>query len=185
MAVKSHSLAVHENISKARKAFFALGNIGVFHGNLNSLSRCSIETCILSILLCGCETWLLDSLTIKVIESFQNEIGHRPSEASFQYCGLDHLALGLMSPPESLSASSLTWQNCSLSLTTPSATNVSLVQQSRMLEADTNTSTLAMFKQPCRCPKYCEICKMISNQIMKNCCDLPPLIPQLNTQPPL
>ena len=50
--------AVHENISKARKAFFALGNIGAFHGNLNPLSGCSIyETCIIPILLYGCETF--------------------------------------------------------------------------------------------------------------------------------
>ena len=53
----SASRAVQENIGKARKAFFALGNIGAFHGNLNPLSGRSIfETCIMPILLYGCET---------------------------------------------------------------------------------------------------------------------------------
>ena len=34
----SASRAVYENVSKARKAFFALGNIGAFQGSLNPLS---------------------------------------------------------------------------------------------------------------------------------------------------
>ena len=35
------------------------------------------ETCIVPVLLCGCETWLLDSTTIKSLEKFQCEIGRR------------------------------------------------------------------------------------------------------------
>ena len=74
----SASRAVHENVSKARKAVFALGNIGAFHGSLNPLSGRSIfETCIVPILLYSCETWLLDSSTMKVLESFQCEICRR------------------------------------------------------------------------------------------------------------
>ena len=45
--------AVLENINKARKAFFALGGTGVFHGSLNPLSGRSIfESCILH-----CKFW--------------------------------------------------------------------------------------------------------------------------------
>ena len=74
----SVSRAVQDNIGKARKTFFALGNIGAFHGNLNPLSaRSMFETCIIPTLLYGCETWLLDVTTIKMLESFQCEIGCR------------------------------------------------------------------------------------------------------------
>ncbi len=56
------SRAVQENISKARRAFFALGSLGAFQGDLNPLSSRSIfETSVIPILLYGCETWLLDS----------------------------------------------------------------------------------------------------------------------------
>ena len=69
---------MYKNISNPRKAFFALGNISAFHGSLNPLSGRSIfETCIVPILLYGCEIWPLDSPTIKVLESFQCEIGQR------------------------------------------------------------------------------------------------------------
>ena len=62
----SASHSVYENISKARKAFFALGNISTFYRSLNPRSCRSIfETCIVPILLHGCETWLLDSSTVR------------------------------------------------------------------------------------------------------------------------
>ena len=52
-----HNLSASE--SKARRAFFSLGSTGVFHSKLNPLSASSIfETCIIPILLYGCETWL-------------------------------------------------------------------------------------------------------------------------------
>ena len=74
----SASRAVHENISKGRKAFFALGNISAFHGNCNPLSGRSIyETCIIPILLYGYKTWLLDLSTIKALGRSQNEINRR------------------------------------------------------------------------------------------------------------
>ena len=74
----SASKSVNENVKKARKAFFALGSLGAFQGDLNPLSTCSIfETCVLPILLYGCETWLLDSSCLAVLESFQCEIGRR------------------------------------------------------------------------------------------------------------
>ena len=70
--------SVSENIDKARRAFFALGRLGAFQGDLNPLSSCSIfETCIIPTLLYGCETWLLDTNTLSTLESFQYEIGCR------------------------------------------------------------------------------------------------------------
>ena len=70
--------SVCENINKARRAFFALGRLGAFQGDLNPLSSCGIfDTCIIPTLLYGCETWLLDSTSLSALESFQHEIGCR------------------------------------------------------------------------------------------------------------
>ena len=44
--------SVSDNISKARRAFFALGRLSAFQGDLNPLSFCSIfETCITPIVI--------------------------------------------------------------------------------------------------------------------------------------
>ena len=80
VAIKSNNIKIckREHIKKARKSFFALGSQGTFQGDLNQLSTCSIfETCVLPILLYGCETWLLDSFCLAVLESFQCEIQRR------------------------------------------------------------------------------------------------------------
>ena len=46
--------AVAENISKARKAFFSFGCMGVFLGKLNPLSsRSVVEVCVMSVLTFG------------------------------------------------------------------------------------------------------------------------------------
>ena len=64
--------SVKINITKAQRAFFGLGSIGAFHGKLNPLSGSSIfDTCIVPILLFGCETWILDSSTLDLLERFQ------------------------------------------------------------------------------------------------------------------
>ena len=69
---------VQENISKARRAFFAFGRIDAFQGHLNPLSSINIvETCVIPVLLYGCDTWLLDSSAILLLEQFQYEIGRR------------------------------------------------------------------------------------------------------------
>ena len=48
--------AIAENIAKARRAFFAYGSIGAFHGDLNPLSaRGIVEVCVMPFLLFGCE----------------------------------------------------------------------------------------------------------------------------------
>ena len=70
--------SVQENITKARKAFFAFGRIEAFQGHLNPLSAISIfESCVILILLYGCDTWLLSSTTLLLLDQFQNEIGRR------------------------------------------------------------------------------------------------------------
>ena len=67
-----------ENICKARKAFFSFGSIGVFHRNLNPLSSNSvIETCVMSVLLFGYESWYLTYTTLDDLERFQCNIGRR------------------------------------------------------------------------------------------------------------
>ena len=44
-------------ICKTRRAFFAIGSLGSFHGKLNPLSGCSIfEISVIPVLLYGCET---------------------------------------------------------------------------------------------------------------------------------
>ena len=54
----SASIAVDEAIKKARRAFFAFGG---FQGKLNPIStRCIFETCVVPVLLYGCENWDFD-----------------------------------------------------------------------------------------------------------------------------
>ena len=91
--------SVHENICKARKAFFGFGSIEAFQGNLNPLSAVNIyNTCVLPILLYGSDTWLLDSTTLLQLEQFQYEIGRRILKLSKLYSGtVVHICLGLPS----------------------------------------------------------------------------------------
>ena len=74
----SPSMSVEENISKARRAFFATGSLGSFHGKLNPLSARSIfEIFVIPVLLYGCETWILTPTLMTKLEKFQAEIGRR------------------------------------------------------------------------------------------------------------
>ena len=70
--------AITENIAKARRAFFAYGSIGAFHGDLNPLSaRAIVEACVMPVLLFGCESWYLTDTALDVLERFQCEIGRK------------------------------------------------------------------------------------------------------------
>ena len=64
-----------------RRALFALGALGAlgaFQGKLNPLTGKSIyETCVIPVLLYGCENWILTDANIVALESFQGEIGRR------------------------------------------------------------------------------------------------------------
>ena len=65
-------------IAKARRCFFAYGAMGAYHGRLNPLSgRAIFETCVLPILLYGCENWFVNDAVLKKLDSFLFEIGHR------------------------------------------------------------------------------------------------------------
>ena len=157
----SAARAVTENISKARKAFFALGNIGAFQGKLNPLSGSSIFiTCILPILLYGCETWILDSNTITKLERFQNEIGRRILQLPKHFSG-KVVRLALQWPAMSTRVlirklkflSRLTSDSNDVeliskeifsSLAAVDVYKLSIIQQCRMLESSLGTGVLAM-----------------------------------------
>ena len=73
----SASKAVDEAIEKARRVFFAFGPMGAFHGQLNPISAKSIyEICVVPVLLFGCENWILTDSILRLLESFQGQIGH-------------------------------------------------------------------------------------------------------------
>jgi hypothetical protein len=72
----SPAKSVEECVHKARRAFFALGSIGAFHGRLNPLiGRSLFETFVVPTMLYGCETWILSESHLHILESFQAEIG--------------------------------------------------------------------------------------------------------------
>ena len=142
--------SVQENIIKARKAFFAFGSIQAFQGNLNPLSAISVfESCVLPILLYGCETWLLDSSTIQLLERFQLEIGRRILKLPKWFSGIviriclslpsivyrvslrkiKYLAKLLVGGSKSISS------RVFVSATIADPVNVSLIQQCKMLES--------------------------------------------------
>ena len=74
----SPAKSIAENISKSRRAFFALGSIGAYPGALNPLSGCSLfSTFVLPILLYSSENWILSDSQISTLEGFQAEIGRR------------------------------------------------------------------------------------------------------------
>ena len=71
------SRSVAENIGKAR-SFFLYGSIGAFQGDLNLLSNKSIiNTCVMPVLLSGCENWVLSGDCLDLLESFIGEVAKR------------------------------------------------------------------------------------------------------------
>ena len=70
--------SVEERVCKARRAFFANGDLGAFHGLLNPLSSQSlVESCVLPILMYGAEAWCINASLLLKLESFQSEIGKK------------------------------------------------------------------------------------------------------------
>ena len=149
--------SVTTNIAKARKAFFALGSTRAFHGDLNPLSSSNIfETCVLSVLLYGCETWLLDSSCIQALEKFQCEIGRRILKLP-KYHANDAIRIGLHWPTMatrillrklSFLSKLLSNQKDSMSsqifvsLAIDDIYSISIVQQCRFLEASLATNVV-------------------------------------------
>ena len=75
---QSSKTSIEENLCKARRAFFAHGSIGIFHGLLNPLSSRSIfECCVVPSLLYGSEVWLLNNTLLSKLVSFQADLGKR------------------------------------------------------------------------------------------------------------
>ena len=75
------SKAITENISKAQKAFFSFGGIGVFRGELNPLSsRSVVDTCVMPVLLFGSECWYLTDSTLDKLENFQYTLARKFSD---------------------------------------------------------------------------------------------------------
>ena len=70
--------AVEEGIKKARRAFFQFGSIGCFQGALNQASsRSVIKTCVMPVLLYGCENWIMRESLLDKLERFLGEIAKR------------------------------------------------------------------------------------------------------------
>ena len=69
---------VEENIKKARRCFFHYGSIGVFQGDICPLSsRSVLETCVMPVLLYGCENWIMTEALWEKLEAFQGELVKR------------------------------------------------------------------------------------------------------------
>ena len=136
--------SVNANIAKARKAFFAFGSTRAFYGDLNPLSSSNIfETCVLSVFLYGCETWLLDASCIQALERFQCEIGRRILKL-FKFHANEAVRIGLHWPTMStrILLRKLTFMSKLLSSKSDSMSSrifISLaiddVQQCKMLDA--------------------------------------------------
>ena len=142
--------SIQENISKARRAFFAFGRIDAFQGHLNPLSSINIfETCVIPVLLYGSDTWLLDSSTILLLEQFQYEIGRRILKLQNNTSGklvrlclnLPSMACRILIRKLTLLGKLMTPENSTISSAIFTAQaivepfNISIIQQCKMLEA--------------------------------------------------
>ena len=67
--------AVEEGTKKTRRSFFHYGAIGVFQGDLSPLSsHAVVESCVMPVLLYGCENWVVTEQLISRLETFQGEL---------------------------------------------------------------------------------------------------------------
>ena len=70
--------SVEERICKARRGFFANGDLCAFHGLLNPLSSQSlVESCVMPVLMFVAEAWCCNASLLSRLESFQSEIGKK------------------------------------------------------------------------------------------------------------
>ena len=70
--------SVEEDILKARRAFFHYGSIGMFQGDISSLSSRSVIECfVMPILMYGSENWILTEALIDKLEAFQEKLVKR------------------------------------------------------------------------------------------------------------
>ena len=70
--------AVEHNITKARRQLFGLGSTGCYLGQSTPLTaRTVVETCVLPTLCYGTENWILDDISLDLLNRFQSELGKR------------------------------------------------------------------------------------------------------------
>ena len=64
--------ALEANIQNARRPFLHFGSIGTFPGDLSHLStRLVVETCVVPVLIYGCENWILTERILEHLELVQ------------------------------------------------------------------------------------------------------------------
>ena len=74
----SASTSIDENIRNARCVFFHFGSIGVLQSDVNPLfSRAVLQSCVMPVLLFGCENWILTETLWQKLEAFQGELVKR------------------------------------------------------------------------------------------------------------
>ena len=142
----SATKAIDEAIKRVRRAFFAFGALGAFHGKLNPLSGKTIfDTCVIPILLFGSENWMLTDSLLDRLEAFQGEIGRRILKLS-QFHSTLATQIALKWPSVSAriligklcllskvsSGEGLNWLLCFLQ---PDPQSLRIVQECRSLEA--------------------------------------------------
>ena len=71
--------SVEENVMKARRALFSYGSMWAFQGDLNPppSSKSIIESCVMPVLLFGCENWILSETCLHTLEAFLGELAKR------------------------------------------------------------------------------------------------------------
>ena len=75
--------SIDENTKKARHAFIHFGSIGVFQGDISPLSlRAVLESCVMPVLLSGCEKWIFMETLWQKLEAFQGKVMKHVAEAS-------------------------------------------------------------------------------------------------------
>ena len=157
----SPTKSVEECVHKARRAFFALGSIGAFHGRLNPLTgRSLFETFIVPTMLYGCDTWILSVSHLHILEMFQAEIGKRILGVSKYYSNTSTL-IGLHWPSvkarvlirkltflaKLLERDDVLSSHVFRTLASTNVYEVSLVQQCRVLEQQIGTGYLQLCLQ--------------------------------------
>ena len=103
---------IEHNVVKARKVFFGYGSIGAYQGAISPLScRSLIETCVVPILLYGCENWSLCDSSLKILNSFLGEFCKRILKLPKWY---SNTASMIVLDCPSAEARCLTWKLCFL-----------------------------------------------------------------------
>ena len=97
--------SAEESIKKARGCFFHYGFLGSLQGDINPLSTKSvIDTCVMPVLLFGCENWILTEAFVHKQKSFLSWMTKRALKWPQHFSAL--VALGM----ESMKSRILNWK---------------------------------------------------------------------------